>query len=139
MLSLARPVYDEIAAHARAGAPREACGVLGGEFGDERSHVHRHDRAENVADRPRRAYALDPEEQFALMEGIEDEGHEVVGFYHSHPRGPPVPSAADEAEATWEGYSYVIVSLGGEEPYVGSWRWTGTAFRREAVALRRAP
>lgn len=136
MLVLSRTAYDGIVDHALAGAPEEVCGVLGGDHGSEESRADRGRRAENAAAHPRTAYAIDPEEQLALMEGVEDAGREVVGFYHSHPAGPPEPSETDVARATWPGYSYVVVVLDGTHPYVGSWRWTGEEFRQEIVRVR---
>ncbi|MDY6780709.1 MAG: M67 family metallopeptidase, partial [Halobacteria archaeon] len=94
-------------------------------------------RVENVSDTPRTNYLMDSEEQLGTIDELEDDGYEVVGFYHSHPEGPDYPSTTDEERANWPDHSYVIVSLGGEEPYVGSWRWTGEEFEREAVSLGR--
>jgi proteasome lid subunit RPN8/RPN11 len=142
-LRLERSVRDAVLEHAREGAPDEVCGVLGGVRAtpethgtDDRISVARTvERVPNTAATPRTRYELDPTGQFRAMEAIEDAGGEVVGFYHSHPRGPPRPSATDEALATWPGHSYVIVSLGRPEPEVRSWRWTGESFEREAVEL----
>ena len=135
MLALSRAVYDAVIDHARAGAPEEVCGVLGGDHGDAESDADRALRATNVADYPRTAYELDPAEQLDLMRTVEDAGSDVVGFYHSHPAGPPTPSETDREQATWAGYTYLIVALDGEFPYVGAWRWTGSDFEREAVAV----
>jgi proteasome lid subunit RPN8/RPN11 len=150
--------YEAIVAHAREGVPREVCGVLGGtrcehrgRSGKEHSgkeHREKEDdaepgttgrvrsihRAENVARSPRRTYLIDPEEQLAIMERIEEEGAEVVGFYHSHPSGPAGPSGVDERRATWDGYSYAICLP--EVPFIGSWRWDGETFTGEVVSLR---
>ncbi|MEA5388248.1 desampylase [Haloarculaceae archaeon H-GB11] len=136
MLTIARETYDALVDHARSGTPAEVCGVLGGTHGDEASTATTARRVENVAETPRTRYALDPAEQLQAIEAIEAEGLETVGFYHSHPAGPPGPSETDAANATWPGVSYVIVVLDGAHPYVGSWRWTGEAFRQETVALR---
>jgi proteasome lid subunit RPN8/RPN11 len=38
-------------------------------------------------------------------------GHDIVGFYHSHPDHPAQWSATDLAEAHWTGCSYVITSI----------------------------
>ena len=38
-------------------------------------------------------------------------GHDVVGFYHSHPDHPARWSTTDLAEAHWTGCSYVITSV----------------------------
>jgi proteasome lid subunit RPN8/RPN11 len=134
-LTLDRAVYDDLIAHAGDGNPEEVCGVLGGSRGDAESHAATARRAENAAESPRTRYALDPAEQLALMDDIDDDGRDVVGFYHSHPAGPPRPSETDAAQAAWPGYSYVIVDLSGASPYVGSWRWTGAEFEQEPVRL----
>lgn len=134
MLRMTSEVYDAAIDHAREGAPAEVCGVLGGDRG-VRSHARTLRRAENVADVPRTEYRIDPTEQLALLEAVEASGEDVIGFYHSHPDGPAAPSPTDRRRATWTGRSYVIVVLDGEYPYVGSWRWTGEEFEREAVTL----
>ncbi|WP_226480661.1 desampylase [Natrinema amylolyticum] len=122
MIVLPTVVREAILERARDGEPDEICGVLGGEFEpDGRSRVRSQYPAANVADTPRTRYEIDPEEQLAIFERLEDRGEEIVGFYHSHPRGPPRPSATDAARATWPDRSYVIVSL--EPLEVGSWRW----------------
>lgn len=124
---------ESMLAHAREVVPEEGCGLLGGTRGDEHSAVAGVHPAANVAPAPETTYAIDPEEQLAAMEAVEEAGRDVVGFYHSHPRGPDEPSPTDRARASWPGYSYVIVSLAGETPSVGSWRWTGERFEREQV------
>lgn len=137
MLSLAADVRTSLVTHAREGAPEEVCGVIGGETGpdgdDARGTTSK--RVPNVSPTPGSRYELDPEVQLAVMEGLEDAGHDVVGFYHSHPQGPDRPSATDEGQAAWSGYRYVIVSLAGAEPTVGSWVWAGERFREEPVRV----
>jgi desampylase len=122
VLVLPTEVRDAIIERARDGAPRERCGVLGGEYEPTgRSQVRSQYPAENVAETPRTRYEIDPEQQLAIFERLKARGEEIVGFYHSHPRGPPEPSETDAANATWPDRSYVIVSL---EPFeVGAWRW----------------
>lgn len=135
MIELARPAHHTIVDHALDAAPAEACGILGGSFDREVSRVRRVEPAENAASVPEYEYAIDPTEQLALMERLEDAGEEVVGFYHSHPDGPPGPSQTDADRATWPDRSYVIVVLGGH-PFVGSWRWNGTDERFEQEIVR---
>jgi len=136
MLALDQAAYDTLIARARDGRPDEVCGVLGGTYGRAQSRVASVHRVPNAADDPRRRYRLDPEAQYAAMTDVEATAQDVVGFYHSHPRGPAGPSETDLERATWPGYSYVIVSLGGEYPFVGSWRWTGEGFEQETLRLR---
>lgn len=121
--------------HAAQGRPEEVVGVLAGEYDEGRSRVERRYRAENAATRPRVRYEIAPEEELGVLEAIDDDGLDVVGFYHSHPRGPLEPSAVDAELAAWPGYSYVIVSLESEAE-VGSWRWDGEAFDREPIHRR---
>jgi proteasome lid subunit RPN8/RPN11 len=144
-------VREEMITHAREGAPEEVCGILAGVRGkseedeseEDESRVEECHPAENVAENPRVRYEIDPREQLELMEAIEESGREVVGFYHSHPRGPAGPSATDAVQATWPDRSYVIVSLEGSEEdvsdegdvSVGSWRWTGEEFVEESVRV----
>lgn len=141
-ITIPERIRDEIVAHARERTPEEACGILAGTRGDEASRVEARHPAENVAETRRTRYEIDPREQLDLLETIEASGREVVGFYHSHPRGPAGPSATDAAQATWPDRSYVIVSLGrgddedGEgSASVGSWRWTGEEFVAENVRV----
>lgn len=122
MIVFARPCYDEIVRQGYRGDEEEICGLLGGEYGSDRTVVASVHQAENVAEVPPVRYAIDPADQLALTEDIEADGEEVVGFYHSHPAGPPQPSATDADRATWPDHSYVIAAFDGY-PYVGSWRW----------------
>ncbi len=137
MLAVPRDAYDAMVAHAISGIPEEVCGVLGGTFGERESRVGAVERATNAAAAPEYEYAIDPTEQLQLMDGLAERGHDVVGFYHSHPRGPAGPSTTDTARATWPDRSYVIVDLAGEHPVVGAWRWDGDAdrFVREVLTV----
>ena len=122
-------VADRLLALAREGAPAEVCGVLGGRDGRV-THV---EPVPNVAATRRTRYELDPQATVAAIERVEETATHL-GFYHSHPRGPPAPSATDEAEATWTGFVYCIVSL--PESELGAWRWTGERFERLVVETR---
>lgn len=134
MITLTRGVYDEIISHGYDGGDEEICGVLAGEYGETQSHILDVYSAENAADTPQNRYAIDPKEHLELMEAIDDVGLDVVGFYHSHPSGPPHPSKTDAAQATWSGYSYIICAYDGY-PYLGSWRWQEDGFDQELVTI----
>jgi len=126
-LVLPAQTREELITRARTGSPREVCGILGGTFGAERSHVQSQYPVTNVADRPRSRYRIDPEDQLEIFDRLEAGGEEIVGFYHSHPWGPPKPSETDARDATWPDRSYLIVSL---DPFeIGSWRWRSATDR----------
>ncbi|OVE85227.1 hypothetical protein B2G88_11120 [Natronolimnobius baerhuensis] len=145
VLVIPTDVREAILERARDGSPAEICGILGGEFTPDESRVCSQYPAENVADSPRTRYRIDPEEQLEVFERLEGRGEQIVGFYHTHPRGPDRPSETDARQATWPDRSYLIISL--EPPAVRSWRWragdgrdespasTGGQFEREQVVL----
>ncbi|QCC59230.1 M67 family metallopeptidase [Natrinema thermotolerans] len=143
MIVLPAEIRAAILERARDGDPKEICGVLGGAYDpDGRSRVASQYPARNVADDPRTRYEIDPEQQLRLFDRLEDRSESIVGFYHSHPRGPARPSATDAANAAWPDRSYVIVSL--EPLEIGSWRWRtgsdgadapGDRFEREQVVV----
>ena len=136
MLEFEREPHDDVVYAGYDGAPEEACGVLAGEYGEDHSRVTAAHPTANVAETPEIRYYVDPEEQLAVIESIEDAGLDVVGFYHTHPAGPPRPSDTDAERATWPGYSYAICAFDGY-PYLGSWRWRGEAgtFEQEVVRV----
>jgi proteasome lid subunit RPN8/RPN11 len=108
----------ELAQHARADAPNEACGVLAGTDGV----VSRVIPLRNAAAEPQTRYLLDPATLVRTWAEIENAGLSLIGFYHSHPRGDPVPSPTDIREATYPDAVYVIVGLRGETPQLAAWR-----------------
>ena len=139
MIEFTRAAYDDVVSHAYSGDEEEVCGVLAGRRGTdgEASIVTRTHEAENAAETPAVRYLIDAEEQLAVIEAVEDDGLNVVGFYHSHPAGPTRPSETDATQAAWPNYSYVICALDGY-PFVGSWRWRGdeAGFEQETVSGR---
>ncbi|WP_380677138.1 desampylase [Salinigranum sp. GCM10025319] len=129
-LVVERTTHDRLLDHARQGAPEEICGVLGGRDG----RVTTAEPVPNVASDPERRYELDPAATIDAIDRVEASAStEHLGFYHSHPRGPPDPSATDEAEATWPGYVYCIVSV--PDASLSAWRWTGERFERLSVGI----
>lgn len=135
MLRVDPPVASRLVDLAESGRPAEICGVLGGRFGQRYSVVSTVYPVRNVAETPRTRYRLDPSAQLRAMDECHSRDLDVVGFYHSHPRGPPQPSETDRRLGTWEGYSYVIISLGADTR-IGSWRVANTTFGRERVRVQ---
>jgi proteasome lid subunit RPN8/RPN11 len=106
-VSVAASVLDAMIAHARREAPNECCGLLVGGPG----RIDRSVPANNIAPTPATRYEIDPREHIALNREVRGSGQEVIGVYHSHPRGPARPSASDLAEAFYPDFLYIIVSL----------------------------
>jgi proteasome lid subunit RPN8/RPN11 len=91
--------------------PEEACGVLLGRLEELDAVVVRLIACRNAAPEPCRRYAIAPAGLIAAQQQAQDEGLEILGFYHSHPDHPAAPSATDLREAHWTGYIYLICGV----------------------------
>jgi [CysO sulfur-carrier protein]-S-L-cysteine hydrolase len=108
---------DEIVAHARAGLPNEACGILAGLDG----RAERFFPAESDEPSPY-YYRIESRDQIRIMNAIDDAGLDLVGIYHSHTSSPAYPSRTDAEQAFWPDAVYVIVSLAGGDADVRGFR-----------------
>ncbi len=97
--------------HVRSAQPHEACGLLVGIA----ETVHQVIPVANTMHSAVR-FKMDPRAQVEAMMKIEDDGHQLVGIYHSHPKGPAGPSALDRSEAAYPKAAYLIFS-----PQRGEW------------------
>jgi proteasome lid subunit RPN8/RPN11 len=118
--------------HAIEAAPEECCGLLLGHSGEVIDVV----RAANVAADPLRRYQVDPAAHFAAIRRGRAAGFEVIGAYHSHPRGPAVPSETDRAQA-YEDPSFVHVLVAPQLRQIAAYRLITGNF--VAVPLVRVP
>ena len=105
---LARALREEMFAHARACAPEECCGLLGG-IESEVASVH---PLTNVAREPLKTYEAAPRELFDAQRLMRARGETVLGVYHSHPRSrDPVPSPTDVRLAFYPEAVYFIIGF----------------------------
>ena len=117
---IARSLHDRLLALAAAAPGREVCGLLFGADG----RIAAIGEAANVAAAPQRAFEIDPRTLVAAYRAERGGGPRVIGHYHSHPGGRPVPSAADAAAARPDGRLWVIVAGG----TVAAWRFGFAGF-----------
>jgi [CysO sulfur-carrier protein]-S-L-cysteine hydrolase len=110
-------VRDEIVAHARAGLPNEACGILAGVDG----RVERFFPAGSDEPSPY-YYRIESRDQIQIMNEIDEAGLDLVGIYHSHTSSPAFPSRTDAEQAFWPDAVYVIVSLASPDADVRGYR-----------------
>jgi [CysO sulfur-carrier protein]-S-L-cysteine hydrolase len=96
-------IRRELAEHAQAEEPNEACGLIVLNDGVAERYV----RGRNAAASPYRfELEVDPEIWF-----IEDDGYELAVF-HSHLSSPPRPSRTDvENIGLWAGRPYLIYTV----------------------------
>ena len=115
MINIAEQQLTEIREHGVRDYPYECCGLLLGRFDENGKTVRETYPISNAREESakRNRFLITPEE---LMRGeCYARAHhlEVVGFYHSHPDSPAVPSQYD-LEHAWPTYSYIIVSTSAE-------------------------
>jgi proteasome lid subunit RPN8/RPN11 len=133
-------VIQAIREHGADAYPEEGCGFLLGAV--DESGTNRISRVRRVANRKtenrERRYEITPDDYRAAAEEAAGDGLDVVGFYHSHPDHPAEPSETDLAEATFPGYTYVIVSVDDGTPAdLTAWSLAPdrSRFRTEEVRL----
>lgn len=114
VLEVTRDVMATLLEEAARAAPRECCGLLLGRNG----RVTEARAAANVAADPLRRFEIDPVALLAAHKAARQGGAELLGYYHSHPTGHPVPSATDCEHASGDARAWAIVA-GGE---VAFWR-----------------
>ena len=134
-INLPAPLRDELETIAVNGYPYETCGVLVGASTDGQVRVERVFQARNLnTERARDRYVLDPDDLMTADKAAREAGLDIVGFWHTHPDHPALPSETDR-EAAWDGYSYVILSVSGARVEdLRSWRLNGAGFVEEQVA-----
>lgn len=107
-------ILDTICSHGETTYPEECCGFLLGHATAKGNHVATAWRVVNRHSENReRRYTIAPGDYHAAQGEALRQGLDIVGFYHSHPDHPAHPSPTDLAEATFPGYTYVIVSIQG--------------------------
>ena len=128
---IAYAVARQIANHALAEAPQEACGILAG-AGERISLAV---PLNNAADAPETQFRFDPNEQLEALKALDAAGLDWLGVYHSHPSAPPIPSAEDIQAAVDSSLLQLIVSLDSAKPRLKLWRLDGFAVRPIALVF----
>jgi proteasome lid subunit RPN8/RPN11 len=112
-----------IATHAVTTYPDECCGILLGKIDGEDKTLVEVWQTENAWDdetplpnddrsgtSKKRRYAIAPVDLLKAQKSACERDLDVIGFYHSHPDHPAIPSECDRSCA-WPQYSYIIVSV----------------------------
>jgi proteasome lid subunit RPN8/RPN11 len=120
--------------------PNECCGVLIGEVDNSGNKIVRHTEAIHNAFEDGEQYhrfLITPEDMLRAEQSARTIKLDVIGFYHSHPDHPAVPSAYDKDHAL-PFYSYVIVEVKqGKAKELTSWELTAdrTIFSPENIFM----
>jgi proteasome lid subunit RPN8/RPN11 len=97
--------YQEMIHHVQKYLPEEACGLLAGKDGLVQKVIP----VTNAAHSPTRFY-MDPVELLHALTWIDESVWELIGIFHSHPKGPAAPSETDIKEFLYPGTVTVILS-----------------------------
>jgi len=107
--------YEAIVAHARAGLPNEACGLIAGNIVNDIKTIDKIYLLSNPDNSPEH-FSIDPQEQLAAVKDMRARGFSPLGNFHSHPSTPARPSEEDIRLSYDPKASYLIVSLAEETP-----------------------
>jgi proteasome lid subunit RPN8/RPN11 len=114
VLEVTSDIIAALIAEAACAGSAECCGLLLGRG----NRVEQVRPAANIAENPSLRFEIDPAALFAAHREARTGGRELIGYYHSHPRGHPVPSPTDCAHASGDRRVWAIVAV--EE--VAFWR-----------------
>ena len=131
-------ILDEIRRHGEETYPEECCGfLLGRATGDENEIVSARRATNRNGDRRHDRFVIGPEDYLAADRAARERGLDIVGMYHSHPDHPARPSSTDLAQATFPGYTYVIVAVqSGRATDLTAWSLSPDRSRFEAEEVR---
>jgi proteasome lid subunit RPN8/RPN11 len=122
MISIPAEIIRRIGSEGARAYPNECCGILLGlsEVRSAADILPAHNGFESEERYHR--FVIEPEDLRQAEKTAKARGLEVIGFYHSHPDHPAIPSSYDlEHAVPW--YSYVIVAVAkGVAGELSSWR-----------------
>jgi proteasome lid subunit RPN8/RPN11 len=128
-VTISSDLLARLVAQAEASPNREICGLL---FGAP-NRIEAAEASANVAADPAWTFEIDPAALFAAHRRARTGGAAVIGHYHSHPSGVPVPSPRDAAQAMGDGAVWLILGGG----HARAWRSVEVgAFVEDAVACK---
>lgn len=116
-LWMTQDMVNQIVADAHQERPNEACGLIVGK-GERATQVI---PVANIHTEPMHYFRMDPAALAQHLPSLERQGLSLLGFYHSHPNGDPIPSETDIREATYHDTAYVIASLKDGVPRLAAW------------------
>lgn len=131
LITLQQSHLAALVSHARATAPAECCGLLGGNEAGLATTIY---RLRNVAANSQTSYEVAPEELFAAQREMRQRGEQLLAIYHSHPRAAePEPSETDVRLAYYPSATYLIIGLAGSAPVTRAFKISEAERRWERV------
>jgi proteasome lid subunit RPN8/RPN11 len=140
IIAVPEKFVTEIRAHGAETYPYECCGaILGADAENSREVRGLHKLVNRRDDSPRNRFSVTSDDVRDADRAAQQSGLEVIGWYHSHPDHPALPSEYDREHA-WPWYSYIIVSvMNGIPGKIASWRLTDDRLRFESEKISPEP
>ena len=115
MIIVSKTHFNQMVKHALSDYPHECCGGLLGTFDTHTKHIKKVVELSNQWDdtdseTKRRRFKITPSDYKKLEQLADDAKLHLLGFYHSHPDHPAIPSETDLSYA-WPFFSYPIISI----------------------------
>jgi proteasome lid subunit RPN8/RPN11 len=124
---------EEMVQHCIEGRPNEACGMLAAKAGES----VRVFKMANASKSPVR-YSLEPSEQLAVYNMLDEQGWDLGGVFHSHTHTEAYPSPTDVRLAS-EDVPYVIVSLATDPAEIRAFRIIKSEWGAEEGEIQEIP
>jgi [CysO sulfur-carrier protein]-S-L-cysteine hydrolase len=112
-----KSVLNSMIEHCKQEAPYEACGLLSGTHGKNKTLW----KMRNV-EKSGTSFAMDINQIAATIKLMSRNLETMTGIYHSHPTAAPYPSKNDIIHAHYPDVAYFIVSLAYGKPSVKCYR-----------------
>lgn len=109
---MTKTVQTRIFAQMETTYPNEGGGFLFGAVEGDTTRIENITKVENVFETEEQyhRYAMTPQDWMRLEDAAEARGLALVGYYHSHPDAPAIPSEYDREHAL-PNFVYVITSV----------------------------
>ena len=119
-LRMPAPLLDQVRREGELAYPSECCGAIAGPVEGEKRAARLYPLANRRTDDPHR-YLIEAEQLRSVEREAQANNWEILGFYHSHPDHPAIPSEFDTSHA-WPWYSYLIGAVAdGRAESAASW------------------
>lgn len=111
-VTLKRALQQRIFEQMEGTFPNEGGGFLLGKSNSDEIIIQDITQVENVfeAEEQYHRYAMTPQDWMRLEDEADEKGLTLVGYYHSHPNSPAIPSEYDRDHAL-PNFVYVITSV----------------------------
>ncbi|MDB4868537.1 MAG: family peptidase [Cohnella sp.] len=114
---LPQDMERDLLAACRNRLPNETCGILFGRHSEHRVAAERFTVIRNASRHPTESFSFAPGDWTKAFYEAQNNQRTIVGYFHSHPGGSPLPSAKDTAGWLPWG-TYWIVGLTGQDSQI---------------------